>query len=73
MMKKFLVVSVAAALIFGALNYHVIIMDRSVKILKKADISFDNTFVDARGAKKIKVLLNPALVKSGVKDILSSK
>ena len=32
-------------------------------------MTFENTFVDARGAKKIKLILKPALVKAGIKEL----
>lgn len=73
-MKKVAIIAVVlAALTFGVLNYHFILMDRSIKILKKTDLTFDNTFVDARGAKKYKLYLNPALVKAGVKDLFEDE
>ncbi len=52
---------------FAALNYHFILMDKNVKILKKVELTFNNTFVDARGAKKYKLFLNPSLVKAGIR------
>ena len=36
------------------------------KGIKKADLTIENTFVDARGAKKYKLYLNPALAEAGV-------
>jgi hypothetical protein len=48
-------------------------MDSSIKLLKKADLTFDNTFVDARGAKKYKLYLNPALAEAGVNDLFEDK
>jgi hypothetical protein len=48
-------------------------MDSSIKLLKKADLTFDNTFVDARGAKKYKLYLNPALAEAGVKDLFKDE
>ncbi len=73
-MKKILIIFIiAGALVFGALNYHFILMDSSIKILKKADLAFENTFVDARGAKKVKLFLDPALVKSGIKNLLDDE
>ncbi|MBW2631988.1 MAG: hypothetical protein JRC90_09585 [Deltaproteobacteria bacterium] len=70
-MKKILIVLIiGCGFVFGALNYHFILTDKSIKVLKKVDLTFDNTFVDARGAKKIKLYFNPALVKAGVKDLL---
>ncbi len=68
-MKKLIAIIVAAALVAGSLNFHFIYLSGSVKILKKADMTFEDTFVDARGAKKIKLLLKPALVKAGIKDL----
>ena len=70
MKKVLLILVVTVALIFTALNYHFILMDKNVKILKKVKLSFNNTFVDARGAKKIKLFLNPSLVKAGIKEAL---
>jgi hypothetical protein len=70
MMKKIaLLVVIVAALAFGALNYHFILLDSNIKILKKVDLTFKDTFVNARGSKKYKLLLNPSLVKAGVKDL----
>ena len=69
-MKKVAVaLLIAAALVFGTLNYHFILLDSNLKILKKVNYTFKDTFVDARGSKKYKLLLNPALVKAGVKDL----
>jgi len=69
--KKILTVLViGCALAFGAMSYHFILMDKSIKVLKKADLTFYNTFVDARGAKKITLYFKPALVKAGVKNLL---
>lgn len=69
-MKKVVVlVLIVAVLIFGSLNYHFILLDSNLKILKKVNYTFKDTFVDARGSKKYKLLLHPALVKAGVKDL----
>ena len=68
-MKKLLLLLVVGGCVYGALNYHFILTDNSVKILKKTDMTFENTFVDARGASKSKLFLDPALVKAGIRDI----
>ncbi len=70
MKRALLALVIAGALIFTALNYHFILVDKNVKILKKVELTYNNTFVDARGAKKLKVFLNPALVKAGIKNAL---
>jgi len=73
-MKKVAIIAVIlAALTFGILNYHFVLMDNSIKLLRKADLTFNNTFVDARGAKKYKLYLNPALAKAGVKDLFEDE
>ena len=73
-MKKVAIIAVIlAALTLGILNYHFILMDSSIKLLRKADLTFDNTFVDARGAKKYKLFLNPALAEAGVKDLFKDE
>lgn len=72
-MNKILVIIVLGGLFaFGAaLNYHFIRMDGNhLKVLKKTEITFDKTFVDARGAQKAKLFLDPTLVRAGVKDLL---
>ena len=70
MVKKIaVVVVIVAALAFGALNYHFILLDSNIRILKKVDYTFKDTFVDARGSKKYELLLRPALVKAGVRDL----
>ncbi len=69
MKKSFIVIIIAGALTFLALNFHFILMDRSIKFLKKTDLTFNNTFVDARGAKKYKLFINPSLRKAGIRDL----
>jgi len=70
MKKTLLILTITVAFIFTALNYHFILMDKKIKILKKVKLTFSNTLVDARGAKKIKLLLNPSLVKAGIRKAL---
>ncbi|GAB6142636.1 hypothetical protein [Desulfocicer niacini] len=69
---------ITALLIFGAaavaaLNYHFILMDDNLKVLKKTEMTLEDTFVNARGAEKLKILLRPALIKAGIKDILEKE
>ncbi len=69
-MKKFvLIIIIVGALSFSFLNYHFILLDKDFKILKKADLTLEYTFIDARGATgKAKLFLTPALVKAGIKN-----
>jgi hypothetical protein len=69
-MKTFVtVIIVIGAIAFGAFNYHFILTDNSIKILKKVELTLDSTFVDARGVQRIKLYTNMALVKAGIKDL----
>jgi hypothetical protein len=54
-----------------ALNFHFIILDDNIKILKKTRHTFQDTFVDARGKmNKAKLLVKPALIKAGIKNMI---
>ena len=70
-MKKIIIVLIVlGGVVYGVLNYHFILMDDEIKILKKSQITPEYTYVDARGAKKAKLILNPALLEAGIKEIL---
>ncbi len=71
-MKKIIVLLIlVGAIIYGMLNYHLILMDKEVKFLKKADLTPEYTFVDARGAGRAKLFLNPALVRADIKSVIN--
>lgn len=73
-MKYVIVVLISLGIVAAAaLNYHFILLDDSLKVLKKTEMTLEDTFVDARGAKKLKILLKPALVEAGVKDFLNKE
>ncbi len=73
-MKKILsILLIAGALAFGALSYHFILFDEGIKILRKTDLTFEDTFFDARGAKRLQLLFKPALINAGIKEMLESK
>jgi hypothetical protein len=69
-MKKAVGLLVLAGLIWAIFNFHFILLDAQLKILPKSHFTLDNTFVDARGAKKIRLLLNPDLARAGFRDLL---
>jgi len=70
-MKKIIVMLViAAAAGYGVLSYHFVLFDDSLKILKKTNIQYENTFVDARGAKKLELALKPDLISAGINDLM---
>lgn len=72
--KKTIIPLLSVLLVFGIvafslLRYHFIIMDTKIRILKKATLNWQYTFVDARGTKRYKLVLNPTLAKAGLKDL----
>lgn len=70
MKKLILVLIVFFAAGYGLLSYHFILFDDRLKILKKTSIRYENTLVDARGVKKLDLLLEPDLIEAGVKDLI---
>ena len=71
-MKKIIVgLIILAAAGYGLLNYHFILLDGSMKILKKTSLVYANTFVDARGAKKFELALKPDLIAAGINDTIA--
>lgn len=71
-MKKILFMLIIALVAgYGVLNYHYILLDDSMKIIAKTGMRYDNTFVDARGSKKLELLLKPDLVEAGIQDVIN--
>ena len=71
-MKKIIVMLViAAAAGYGLLSYHFVLFDSSLKILKKTDVRYENTFVDARGTKKLELAMKPDLIAAGITDVVN--
>jgi hypothetical protein len=58
---------------FGMARYHFILMDTDIRALKKAKLGWAYTFVDARGAKRLKLVLNPGLARAGLKELLDDE
>lgn len=59
-----------AAVGYGAMSYHFVVLDGTIKILKKTSLSYENTFVDARGAKKLELALKPDLIAAGINEVI---
>jgi hypothetical protein len=73
MRQILLILIVFGALLLGALNYHVILLDDSLKLLKKSEMTLESTFVDARGTKKFKRIFDPLLIRAGFKALLEAE
>ena len=71
-MKKIVIgLTILAAAGYGLLSYHFVLLDSSMKILEKTNLAYENTFVDARGAKKVELALKPDLIAAGINEVLS--
>ncbi len=71
-MKKIIAgLVLAAAAGYGLLSFHFVLLDDSMKILKKTGVRYEDTFVDARGAKKLELALKPDLIAAGIKDVMN--
>ena len=69
-LKKLLAAGVLVGVAWACLRFHFILLDSRLKVLAKSELTLSQTFIDARGAKKLRLLLDPDLVKAGIKDIL---
>lgn len=70
-MKKSIVVLVLAAAVgYFLLGYHIILLDNTITFIKKSALRYEDTFVDARGAKKLELLSKPALLEAGLREAL---
>ena len=63
------VLLILGIVVFSLLRYHFILMDSKIRILKKETLNWQYTFVDARGTRRYKLVMNPTLVKAGLKDL----
>ncbi len=71
-MKTVIGLILVAVVTFFVFQYHFILIDDGLKILKKSELGLEYTFVDGRGAaNKAKILTNPTLVKAGISDVFN--
>jgi hypothetical protein len=72
-MKKIIFIMLMGFAVYGYFGYHFILFNSSVKVLKKVEFTSEDTFIDARGAKALKLLFKPSLAKAGFKDLLNKE
>ena len=73
-MKLFVVLFLfIIGLVISALNIHIVQLDNSFEFLVKTEMTFEDTYVDARGANKIKLLSNPKLIEAGINKLLNER
>lgn len=74
-MKKFIFVLLLCGIAcsYLSLQYHFILFEDSLRILKKSELRTKNTFVDARGAKVMKIAVQPDLIEAGIKEAIGKQ
>jgi len=68
--KRYLIWVVLAGILFFLLSYHIILINNSVKLLKKSSLSLNYTFFNAKGKRPHKILSIDILRDDGIGDIL---
>lgn len=73
MIKKLIFIILLCITVYCYYGYHFILFNNSVKVLKKVELTSEDTFIDARGAKALKLLFKPSLAKAGFKDLVKKE
>jgi len=68
--KKILTLAIICAIGYVILGYHYIIIDKSVKILKKSELTLKYTIYSTKGKPIEKVLSIPVLWDDGIGELM---
>jgi hypothetical protein len=71
--KKIVVIAFIVAILYVILGYHFIIMDKSVKMLKKSTFTLKYTIYSTKGKRVETILSIPQLWEDGIGDLLLQK
>lgn len=69
-MKKVVCIAILLGLVWSLFRFHFILFDSRIEVLTKSNMTLDQTFIDARGAKKVRLFLDPVLLDAGIRDLL---
>jgi hypothetical protein len=69
-LKKLLMLGIICLIGYFSLGYHYIVIDKSVKMLKKSEYTLKYTFFSTKGKPVEKALEVPELWKDGVGELL---
>ena len=69
-LKKILTIGIICAVCYVILAYHYIVVDKSVKILKKSELTLKYTIFSTKGKTVEKVLSIPELWDDGIGELL---
>ena len=69
-LKKIVIFGIFGGTLFFFLSYHIILIESSVKLLKKSTLTLNYTFFNAKGKTAMNILSVDALRDDGIGDIL---
>jgi hypothetical protein len=69
-LKKIIMIAIIASALYYLLGYHYIIIDKSVKMLKKSEFTLKYTFYSTKGKAVKTVLAVPELWKDGIGELM---
>jgi len=71
--KKIAIIAFIVAILYVLLGYHFIIMDKSIKMLKKSTFTLKYTIYSTKGKRVETVLSVPELWEDGIGNLLLKK
>ena len=69
-LKKIVIIALIVAILYALLGYHYIFIDKSVKILKKSNLTLKYTIFSTKGKRMESVLSIPELWEDGIGELL---
>jgi len=69
-LKKIITIAVIAAVLYLLLGYHYIVIDKSVKMLKKSELTLKYTFFSTKGRSLDSILTVRELWDDGIGNLL---
>lgn len=69
-LKKYLIWAALAAILYGLLSYHIIIIGKSVKFLEKSELTLNYTFFSVMGKENKNIMAIDDLRYNGIGYIL---
>ena len=70
MKKKFILLFIVGAIFYFLLSYHIIIIERNIRLLKKSTLTLEYTIFSVKGKSNKNILAIDILRKNGIGDIL---
>ena len=68
--KKFLIFAVLGAILYFFLSFHLILIEGTIKLLRKSSLTLEYTFFNAKLKTNATILANDDLREDGIGDLL---